>query len=431
MDESLENEPAAEVEAFMLESFEGGSDDNDDIGEEEEEYEEEEEENNPQPQDEFQQRKIFIPDTWQPSKKIGSVIEDCILPIKTPLSGRYSEGEQESFTWEDVYTEVNKMDKERKLVGVIDLNAQRSYYEREEVTSNGCVHAKFKKLQFNNHAETPRICFLLNFIRIIDALKRYYPNGLVAVHCIDGQNLTGYFVCTYLIHKGYTPEHALATFADSRPPGVYKRAYIDALYFAVYGPEVNASLISYPEENPAFNDPHSDLAIQREGKRDPGKHKAALKCYQTASASEYKQPAQSVIMDYGIDGSSEAKSSKKALRASLMAENQCVMKLRAPPPVKRTPFLSRKQIKRQLKSTRARAVKVLGGKSGGPFPREPAVTGQSAAPFVLPYAPKVPVSLGRVAPPLPLVPPRPRFPPPPIGGFKGPVFPPAPFKGFK
>jgi hypothetical protein len=53
----------------------------------------------------------------------------------------------------------------------------------------------------------------------------------IAVHCNTGFNLTGYMICHFLIASArVAAQDALGAFALARPPGVYDRALIEALF---------------------------------------------------------------------------------------------------------------------------------------------------------------------------------------------------------
>ncbi|XP_041043142.1 mRNA-capping enzyme isoform X8 [Carcharodon carcharias] len=55
------------------------------------------------------------------------------------------------------------------------------------------------------------------------------------VHCTHGFNRTGFLICAYLVEKmDWSIEAAVATFAQARPPGIYKGEYLQDL-FSRYG----------------------------------------------------------------------------------------------------------------------------------------------------------------------------------------------------
>lgn len=60
-------------------------------------------------------------------------------------------------------------------------------------------------------------------------------NELIAVHCTHGCNRTGYMIIRYLVEYGdMSIDDAVSLFNSCRPPGVYKKDYLDSL-FSQYG----------------------------------------------------------------------------------------------------------------------------------------------------------------------------------------------------
>ena len=53
------------------------------------------------------------------------------------------------------------------------------------------------------------------------------PQGMALIHCTHGFNRTGYMIASYLARtKGLNIPKALRTFAEHRPPGIYKQFYV-------------------------------------------------------------------------------------------------------------------------------------------------------------------------------------------------------------
>ena len=91
-------------------------------------------------------------------------------------------------------------------------------------------------------------------------------NGkLIAVHCTHGLNRTGFMIISYLIlrHKMSVAD-AIATFARSRSPGVYKPEYINDLYMR-YEAKIPDGL-EYPQlPEYAKKEAHKDTKGQKRG----------------------------------------------------------------------------------------------------------------------------------------------------------------------
>ncbi|XP_048452684.1 mRNA-capping enzyme-like [Rhincodon typus] len=63
----------------------------------------------------------------------------------------------------------------------------------------------------------------------------HYKICFAGVHCTHGFNRTGFLICAYLVEKmDWSIEAAVATFAQARPPGIYKGEYLQEL-FSRYG----------------------------------------------------------------------------------------------------------------------------------------------------------------------------------------------------
>ncbi|KAG5587082.1 hypothetical protein H5410_047516 [Solanum commersonii] len=51
------------------------------------------------------------------------------------------------------------------------------------------------------------------------------------VHCTHGHNRTGYMIVHFLVrNQSVSVSEAIATFAQARPPGIYRQKYVEALY---------------------------------------------------------------------------------------------------------------------------------------------------------------------------------------------------------
>jgi mRNA-capping enzyme len=66
------------------------------------------------------------------------------------------------------------------------------------------------------------------------------PTELIGIHCTHGFNRTGFLICSYLVEKlDYSIDMAVALFADSRPPGIYKEQYILELFTRYADPSLS------------------------------------------------------------------------------------------------------------------------------------------------------------------------------------------------
>eukprot|EP01059_Diplonema_ambulator_P015768 TRINITY_DN2696_c0_g3_i1.p1 TRINITY_DN2696_c0_g3~~TRINITY_DN2696_c0_g3_i1.p1 ORF type:complete len:429 (+),score=67.04 TRINITY_DN2696_c0_g3_i1:51-1289(+) len=199
-----------------------------------------------------------LPETWLERQGAGGIIGNFI-PCKVPLDERWSDavsGEQ-SFGWAHVKAAVEEAGKE--LIGVISLIPLPSvYYNKYALLKEGLQYCQLLQ---EHMLGLPKINFILSFVRVADEMLRNNQNGIIAVHCTDGYNLTGFSICSYLIHKGYKPEDALQLFAESRSPGIYHSCLIDYLHYSVYAEDLAATKIKYPRFSKEFLDPTRGTAI--------------------------------------------------------------------------------------------------------------------------------------------------------------------------
>nr|GMD51183.1 mRNA-capping enzyme-like isoform X1 [Ipomoea batatas] len=70
------------------------------------------------------------------------------------------------------------------------------------------------------------------FFQVLQFLARQkHSKKYILVHCTHGHNRTGYMIVHYLMRTlPISVTQAIQIFAESRPPGIYKSDYIDALY---------------------------------------------------------------------------------------------------------------------------------------------------------------------------------------------------------
>jgi hypothetical protein len=101
---------------------------------------------------------------------------------------------------------------------------------------------------------TPRASGLPNkglvdtFVRVVARFAERNPGRCALVHCTLGFEAAGAFIAAYLVEEcGCSVEAALAMFAEARPPGVFSRDLVAALY-ARYGEAVPSDLRVAPPD---------------------------------------------------------------------------------------------------------------------------------------------------------------------------------------
>lgn len=110
----------------------------------------------------------------------------------------------------------------------IDLTNTSRFYDRKEVESRG---AQYRKLQCRGHGETPTPEQTQSFIDTVESFVTQSPLDKIGVHCTHGFNRTGFLIVSYMVEKlDFSVEAALMSFAQVRPPGIYKDDYIKELF---------------------------------------------------------------------------------------------------------------------------------------------------------------------------------------------------------
>lgn len=170
-----------------------------------------------------------VPQRWLhcPRKSNGFIVNKFIA-FKTPLSSAY----RSQMNLQDLFEPSMLFDYIKLLnarLGLwIDLTKTTRYYDRTTIEEKG---VQYIKLSCQGHGETPTMEQTQAFIEIVTNFVKKQPLDLIGVHCTHGFNRTGFLIISYLVERlDFTVETAIATFAEVRPPGIYKQDYIDELY---------------------------------------------------------------------------------------------------------------------------------------------------------------------------------------------------------
>ncbi|XP_023615107.1 mRNA-capping enzyme isoform X7 [Myotis lucifugus] len=111
---------------------------------------------------------------------------------------------------------------------LVDLTNTSRFYDRNDIEKEGI---KYIKLQCKGHGECPTTENTETFIRLCERFNERSPPELIGVHCTHGFNRTGFLICAFLVEKmDWSIEAAVATFAQARPPGIYKGDYLKELF---------------------------------------------------------------------------------------------------------------------------------------------------------------------------------------------------------
>ncbi|XP_036172161.1 mRNA-capping enzyme isoform X2 [Myotis myotis] len=150
------------------------------------------------------------------------------LPLKTMLGPRYdSQVAEENRFYPSMLSNYLKSLKV-KMGLLVDLTNTSRFYDRNDIEKEGI---KYIKLQCKGHGECPTTENTETFIRLCERFNERSPPELIGVHCTHGFNRTGFLICAFLVEKmDWSIEAAVATFAQARPPGIYKGDYLKELF---------------------------------------------------------------------------------------------------------------------------------------------------------------------------------------------------------
>ncbi|KAF5274946.1 hypothetical protein FQR65_LT04287 [Abscondita terminalis] len=170
-----------------------------------------------------------IPKRWLHCPiKSSTLIVDKFLAFKTPLSSIYDDKVPLECRFSpSVILDYCKLQK-IKLGLWIDLTNTNRFYDKEEIERANC---KYMKLNLKGHGETPSKHNTNTFITVVQNFISKFPLEKIAVHCTHGFNRTGFLIVSYIVEKmDCDLEIALEMFATARPPGIYKKDYLEELY---------------------------------------------------------------------------------------------------------------------------------------------------------------------------------------------------------
>ncbi|XP_062896437.1 mRNA-capping enzyme [Mobula hypostoma] len=173
-----------------------------------------------------------VPPRWLHCPRRGQPVAGKFLPLKTMLGSRYDDYVPEENRFHPSMLSNYLKSLKVKMGLLVDLTNTSRFYDRAEIEKEGI---KYVKLQCKGHAECPTEEVTKMFIRLCEHFIFQHPMELIGVHCTHGFNRTGFLICAYLVEKmDWSIEAAVATFAQARPPGIYKGEYLKEL-FSRYG----------------------------------------------------------------------------------------------------------------------------------------------------------------------------------------------------
>ncbi|EES08355.1 hypothetical protein BDA96_05G104000 [Sorghum bicolor] len=206
------------------------------------------------------------PQGWLDCPAFGEPI-DKIIPSKVPLDETFNESVPPGKRYSSKQL-VNKQRKAGREIGlVIDLTNTTRYYSPAEWTRQGTKYAKIACKGRDAVPDNESVNkFVYEAMMFLDRQKQSKNPKYILVHCTHGHNRTGFMIIHYLMrtHVSCVAE-AINIFAQRRPPGIYKRDYIEALYSFYHEVPENMMLACPP--TPEWKRP-DDLDLNGEAKQD-------------------------------------------------------------------------------------------------------------------------------------------------------------------
>ncbi|EEE51857.1 hypothetical protein OsJ_33380 [Oryza sativa Japonica Group] len=205
------------------------------------------------------------PDGWMNCPAFGEPI-DKIIPSKVPLDETFNDLVPPGKRYSSKQV-VNKQRKAGREIGlVIDLTNTTRYYSPAEWTRQGIKHVKIPCKGRDAVPDNESVnWFVYEVMMFLDRQKQSKNPKYILVHCTHGHNRTGFMIIHYLMRTQVScVAEAINIFAKRRPPGIYKRDYIEALYSFYH--EVPEHMITCPS-TPEWKR-SSDLDLNGEAKQD-------------------------------------------------------------------------------------------------------------------------------------------------------------------
>nr|XP_060608996.1 mRNA-capping enzyme [Anolis sagrei ordinatus] len=169
-----------------------------------------------------------IPPRWLNCPRRGQLVAGRFLPLKTMLGPKYDDQVAEESRFHPSMLSNYLKSLKVKMCLLIDLTNTTRFYDKSDIEKDGIVYIK---LQCKGHGECPTTENTEAFLRVCDYFSNKNPTDLIGVHCTHGFNRTGFLICAFLVEKlDWSIEAAVATFAQARPPGIYKGDYLKELF---------------------------------------------------------------------------------------------------------------------------------------------------------------------------------------------------------
>lgn len=170
-----------------------------------------------------------VPERWlKCPRKAVDLVQGKFLVFKTPLDERFNDQVPEQYRFHVDFV-FSSMKSYKVKVGLwIDLTNTSRFYDRTVIENTGC---QYVKLNCKGRGEAPTEEQTAAFVETCDKFIRQKPLEAIGIHCTHGFNRSGFLLVSFLVSIwDWDLGAALNEFSRVRPPGIYKKEYIDELY---------------------------------------------------------------------------------------------------------------------------------------------------------------------------------------------------------
>lgn len=194
------------------------------------------------------QKRDLIPSRWINCPLFGELVEGThFVPMKTPLGRKYNHMLYPSHQFQPEVFFKSQSEKGRNVVQIVSFANTKERYDNVDVNDIPIEWIQCGK-------EAPQQHHFERFMECYSKLK-LNRTDVVAIHCTHGFNRTGFIIVRFLVETmNMNVIDALRTFQIARPPGIYKKDYVQSL-LELYDCQDNWPEILNPKEIWKFPDP--------------------------------------------------------------------------------------------------------------------------------------------------------------------------------
>ncbi|CAH1784913.1 unnamed protein product [Owenia fusiformis] len=213
-----------------------------------------------------------IPPRWLHCPRKGGIIVNKLLPLKTPLDGKFDSQIPEANRFDIDMLFLSLHGRKIKMGLLIDLTNTTRFYDSKTVENKH--ECRYVKLQCRGHGECPSVEQTNIFLSICEHFIQQKPLEVIGIHCTHGFNRTGFLIVAYLVEKlDWSVEAAVRTFAQMRPPGIYKQDYLEELFRRYDDVEDTPPAPPLPDWCTESDDREDDGSLRDDGSKSDGSRK--------------------------------------------------------------------------------------------------------------------------------------------------------------